>query len=226
MRRFSHRRAGRLRVPAQPGKIDRVFTGIVRAQAIVRRAVSRDQGKEIDVAPLPEAWNLEIGGSVAIDGICLTVERLADDVVTFYVSQETLRCTTAAEWVAGRRVHGEPALRLGDALDGHMVQGHVDHVGQLVERRALGQDVVAGIRFPAQAAALFVEKGSVAVDGVSLTINGIVGDVFYVNLIPHTQRETHLADLPVGANVNLETDPMARQILAVVERLQQTGASI
>lgn len=196
-----------------------MFTGIIRAQAKVVRAEARGRGREILVAPVPATWSSRVGDSIAVDGICLTVERLTADGVVFYLSQETLACTTANEWQAGRALHLEPALKLGERLDGHIVQGHVDAVGQVHSRHNIGEDLVIAFTYPPQLVPMLFAKGSITVDGVSLTINRVCDERFEVNLIPHTQRETHLASLRLGQRVNLETDPIARQVAAVIVRL-------
>ena len=193
-------------------------------QAQVRRIEPRGQGCELDIAPIPVEWRVGLGDSIAIDGICLTVEAVAAERVTFYLSQETLACTTAPDWQVSRSVHVEPAMQVGQRLDGHIVQGHVDAVGEVADRRQIGEDVVVGFRFPERLVALLFDKGSVTVDGVSLTVNRVAGDRFEVNVIPHTQQQTHLAKLKPGERVNLETDPIARQVAATIARMQQTGA--
>lgn len=200
-----------------------MFTGIVRAQAKIVRAEARGQGREIEVAPLPPDWGSRLGDSIAVDGVCLTVERLTADGVVFYLSQETLACTTAAEWQVGRSMHLEPALKAGERLDGHIVQGHVDAIGQVHSRQDVGEDAVIAFAFSPELSPMLFGKGSIAVDGVSLTINRVYNERFEVNLIPHTQRETHLANLRPGQRVNLETDPIARQVAAVIARMNLAG---
>lgn len=168
------------------------------------------------VSGLPSSWGAGVGDSIAVQGICLTVEAIEGDRARFYASAETLARTTLGDWVEGRAVHLEPALRAGDRLDGHMVQGHVDAVGRIEDRRAIGEDLRMRIEFPAGLGEAIFPKGSIAVDGVSLTINACDASTFEVNLIPHTRRETLFDRLPDGAPVNLEGDPIAKQVAWVL----------
>ena len=198
-----------------------VFTGIIRAQATIEDVRPRGQGIQIVVCPVPVAWDQGEGDSIAVDGVCLTVEQVDGERVRFYVSQETLAVTTARHWRPGRSVHMEPAVAVGERLDGHIVQGHVDATGAVADAEPVGEDLVVWFSFPETVAPMIFDKGSIAVDGVSLTVNHVDGDRFSVNLIPHTRKHTHLGDLPPGEPVNLETDPVARQVVAIVERMKE-----
>lgn len=189
-----------------------MFTGLIRAQGELTALRPRGEGVEVLVAGVPAAWRLDEGASLAVDGICLTVESFSAAGVQMYLSAETLACTTARTWAPGRSMHLEPALRAGDPLGGHMVSGHVDAVGILSAREPRGEDLVLTFTLPAALAPAVVPKGSIAVDGVSLTVNATDGATFAVNIIPHTQRATHLGRLAVGDAVNLEADMVAKQV--------------
>jgi riboflavin synthase len=151
-----------------------------------------------------------IGDSIAVAGVCLTVVALQPRAFSADVSRETLSLTTIGDWRVGRRVNLEPALRAGDALGGHLVSGHVDGVAELCERADEARSQRFRIRVPPALARYVARKGSVALDGVSLTVNAAEQQEFEVNLVPHTLAVTTLAGLAVGERVNLEVDVIAR----------------
>jgi riboflavin synthase len=188
-----------------------MFTGIVTDLGRVRAVLpGGDTGYEI--ATHYDTAGLAIGASVACSGVCLTVVEKGGDWFRVQVSAETRARSTAGSWRVGTQVNLERALKLGDELGGHMVAGHVDGMGRLVERRAEGASVRLVIEAPAALAAGIAPKGSIAVDGVSLTVNEVTGARFGVNIIPHTQAATNLGTLAVGDGVNLELDLVARYV--------------
>lgn len=194
-----------------------MFTGIVQATGrIVAVAPQGDNLRvRIDAGTLDLA-DVRAGDSIAVDGCCLTVVDVAPPHLAFDVSQETLRCTRG--FGADHRVNLEKALRLSDRLGGHLVTGHVDGVGRVVsqQRARDGEGVDVEVAVPAELARYVARKGSIAVDGVSLTTNAVDGARFTVHLIPHTLAATTLGALAPGAAVNIEVDVVARY----VERLQ------
>ncbi|MBF0125809.1 MAG: riboflavin synthase [Magnetococcales bacterium] len=168
---------------------------------------------------------VRIGDSIAVSGACLTVVAWRAGEFAVQVSSETLRATTLGNLMAGSAVNLERALRVGDRLDGHLVQGHVDAVGRVERIAPRGRSLEIWFRVPEAAGRYIVPKGSIAVDGVSLTVNQVVdagdGTRFSINLIPHSQKKTTLATLAAGREVNVETDLLGRY----VERLLGRGAS-
>ncbi len=192
-----------------------MFTGLVTHRGRVERVERRDDGGlSLTLRPEPPLEGLALGASVAVDGVCLTVAALHDGCPTFVAVPETLRRTTLGRRRAGERVHLERALRVGDELGGHWVQGHVDGVGTVtaVERR--GDDVRLSLRLPPEAAGLAVPKGSITLDGVSLTVGEVArgpdGETVSVYLIPHTLAVTGLGALGPGDGVNVEADVLGR----------------
>ena len=169
---------------------------------------------------------LSVGASLAVAGVCLTViEPIADRTAVFEVSPETLRRTTLAELRQESEVNLEPALRLGDALGGHWVQGHVDAVGEVVSIAELGEHREVNFSLPEELKASVVEKGSITVDGVSLTVSALAPGRFAVALVPHTLTVTTLGSLTVGQRVNLEVDVLAKYVQqAVASYLPRSGA--
>ncbi|HXX66518.1 MAG TPA: riboflavin synthase, partial [Polyangiaceae bacterium] len=153
---------------------------------------------------------LELGESIAVDGACLSVDAIGSDGFEVDASGETLARTTLGQLRPGARVHLERALRVGDRLGGHFVSGHVDGLGRLVERRPLGEAVWMALRIPRELARFVAEKGSITIDGVSLTVNAVTGDLFEIVLIPHTLAKTKLGALQADDPVNVEVDLMAR----------------
>ena len=165
--------------------------------------------------PLSE---VAIGDSIAVDGVCLTVESLAGASFTAIAGRETLAKTTLANAEVGRRVHLERALAVGDRLGGHLVQGHVDGVGRVISAEQAGESLVAWFAPPPELARYIAVKGSICIDGVSLTVNELAGDDFRINLIPHTTAVTHLGSLRAGDRVNLETDVLAKYVERLLGR--------
>ncbi|MGH8127929.1 MAG: riboflavin synthase [Gammaproteobacteria bacterium] len=197
-----------------------MFTGIVQGTGRIksREASGGDQRLEIDCTGVLEPTTLESGASVAVNGVCLTVVDPVDACFHADVSAETLSLTTLGDLVEGVPVNLEPALAMGDALGGHLMSGHVDGIGTLV---SLHQDARAWrLRFaaPKSLAPLIAAKGSIAVDGVSLTVNAVDGNEFEVAIIPTTMQRTVMSNYEVGTRVNLEVDMSARYLARLLEK--------
>jgi riboflavin synthase len=189
-----------------------MFTGIIQSLGEIR-TLDLGQGGERRVtvaAPGLDLARCALGDSIAVSGICLTVIALPAGAFVAEMSRETLALTTAADWRVGQRVNLEPALRLGDALGGHLVSGHVDGVARLLAQHADVGSLRQRWRADEALARYIARKGTVTLDGVSLTVNAVDGNEFEVNLIPHTQSVTTLGALQPGARANLEIDLMAR----------------
>ena len=194
-----------------------VFTGIVREIGrVVAFEGSVDEGAVLVVDAPETAPTVEVGGSVSIAGCCLTVEEIAGPRLRFHAVPETLQRTSLARLVSGDAVNVEPALRAGEPLGGHYVQGHVDGVGTVrtVEQAGAGHRVV--VEMPPDLLRYVVEKGSITVDGVSLTVAVITSDAFEVALIPHTLEATTLGTWEPGRAVNLEVDVLAKYVERLV----------
>jgi riboflavin synthase len=192
-----------------------MFTGIVEATGAVRSVVAGKPGASVTIdAGSLDLSDVSIGDSIAVNGCCLTVVELEPAAFRVDVSQETLDCTTGFE--TGARVNLEKALRLSDRLDGHLVSGHVDGRGEVTRRDQAGESCLLEIRPHAGLLRYIARKGSITIDGVSLTVNRVLGDRFEVNLIPHTLAATNLGVLRAGAQVNLEVDLLARYVERVL----------
>ncbi len=190
-----------------------MFTGIVQGVGTVR-AIEPHEGDVtvvFDTAGVSLA-DIELGGSIAVSGVCLTATRFDASSFAADVSRETLSLTTLGNRVVGSRVNLEKALRAGQALGGHYVSGHVDGVGELVSRQDDARSVRMEFRVPPELARYVARKGSICIDGVSLTVNGAEGNRFDVNLVPHTVQVTTLGALQPGHRVNLEVDIIARYV--------------
>ena len=155
---------------------------------------------------------LALGGSIAVSGVCLTAVETRPDRFAVDLSRETLDVTTFGKLGVGARVNLEPPLKVGDSLDGHLVTGHVDGVGEVVELAPAARSTTLRIRLPRDLARYVAQKGSIAVDGVSLTVNAVRGDTFEVNIIPHTQALTVIGEYRRGVAVNIEVDIIARYL--------------
>jgi riboflavin synthase len=197
-----------------------MFTGLISDMATVERVVPRQGGARLTLRPSAlDIRDLVLGESIACSGCCLTVSETAGDLVTFDAVPETLSRTTIGAWRPGTRVNLERALAIGDRLGGHLVAGHVDAVGEVLARAAEGEGARLTISLPREIAPLVAEKGSVAVDGVSLTVARAHRDRFEIALIPETLARTTLGAAAAGTKVNLEADVVARH----VARLREFG---
>ena len=197
-----------------------MFTGIIQATGRVTRSEPRGGDLRLGiVAPDLDTSDVALGDSVAVSGCCLTVVAHEGDTLAFDISNESLSLTTLGDLGVGDRVNLEKALRLSDRLGGHLVSGHVDGIGSIVSVEPDARSQRWVIEAPSAHARYVAAKGSVCVDGVSLTVNTMDGARFGVNLIPHTVEQTTFGDRRVGDRVNLEIDMLARY----VERMLATG---
>jgi riboflavin synthase len=187
-----------------------MFTGIITDVGRVRSIRDTDRDRRFEIETTYDLGTVDIGASVAHSGCCLTVVEKGPSWFAVEVSRESLDVTTLGGWGAGEPVNLERATRVGEELGGHIVSGHVDGVGQVIGVRAEGGSHRVDIRAPRPLHRFIAPKGSVAVDGVSLTVNAVEDDVFGVNIIPHTWEVTTLGRLQPGARVNLEIDVLAR----------------
>jgi riboflavin synthase len=203
-----------------------MFTGLVSDMGVVERLEPRAGGARVTIRPgsMP-VDDLALGESVACNGACLTVVERGGGRMSFDAVPETLARTTLGSWRAGTRVNLERALRLSDRLGGHLVQGHVDAVGQVLGRVAEGQGARFTISLPPALAPLVAEKGSIAIDGVSLTVARADRDRFEVALIPETLSRTVLGAAAPGTPVNLEVDVVARHVARLREFAGSPGIS-
>jgi riboflavin synthase len=195
-----------------------VFTGIVRERG---KLVGRNGGPDgaALVVEAPEtAAATHTGDSVALDGVCLTATDVSDGRIAFHAVAETLHRTTLAALEPGAEVNVEPALRAGEPLGGHYVQGHVDGVGRVADTRPQGDGLRLRLDVPPELLRYCVPKGSIAVQGVSLTIAALDEDGVEIALVPHTLAATTLADLQPGAPVNLEVDVLAKYVERLIAR--------
>lgn len=199
-----------------------MFTGLVSDIGTVAERANVDEGATFWLRCGYDVDSLELGESIAVDGACLTVAEL-DDEGRFAVeaSPETLARTTLGDRRAGDAVHLERALAVGDRLGGHFVTGHVDGIGTLRDRRRDENAWLLDFEAPGEVARYLVEKGSIAIDGVSLTINEVEGARFGVAIIPHTAEQTNLADYRPGRRVNLEADLIGKYVDKLVEPQQR-----
>ena len=191
-----------------------MFTGIVQTIGTVIGVDVFDSGDRrlsIDIRGIA-ARALEIGASLCVSGACLTIVESTKGVVAMDVSARTLADTVLGAWTVGQRVNLEPALAAGDALGGHFVMGHVDGAAEVLQAREDGRSVELVLSAPGELRSFIAPKGSIALDGVSLTVNDVSNDSFSVNLVPHTLRETTLSDCRAGSRLNLEIDIIARYV--------------
>jgi riboflavin synthase alpha subunit len=188
-----------------------MFTGLIREVGTLRAVRHTGGLVHLEIEALRCAPGLSVGDSLAVNGVCLTVTRAAPSRVSVDVSRETLRVTTVGEWRAGARLHLEPALRAGDPLGGHFVLGHVDGVGRVIRFARRGGTALLTIDANPALLSQLLPKGSIAVDGVSLTLDqGPFDRSFTLTLIPHTLRQTRFEGIRPGERVNLELDVLAK----------------
>jgi riboflavin synthase len=197
-----------------------MFTGIVTALGTVRAVSPLGGGSDMRLtiaAPWPDTASIRLGASIACSGCCLTAVEVGSDCFAADASAETLACTTLGSWRAGTTTNLERSLRIGDELGGHLVSGHVDGVGEAVSATPHNGSTGWVFRAPRELARFIAVKGSIAVDGVSLTVNGVGDDTFAVNVIPHTVSATRFAILAPGERVNIEIDMLARYVARLAE---------
>lgn len=188
-----------------------MFTGIITDIGEVR-TLSHAGDLRARIATAYDTSRIDIGASIASDGVCLTVVALGPDWYEVQISAETVARTNIARWSVGHRVNLERALRVGDELGGHIVSGHVDGVATVVAAHPEGDSTRVSFAVPESLAPFVAPKGSIAIDGASLTVNEVDGNRFGVNLIPHTKAHTTFADMPPGRRVNVEIDVLARYV--------------
>ena len=196
-----------------------MFTGIIKAKGSIT-AMNR-QGGDVRLTVSSDAmpWrDYEIGESIAVNGVCLTAVALHDNGFDTDVSVETLDVTALGDLATGSDVNLEPAISMGARLGGHLVSGHIDCVGRVTSRSSDARSIRLAIEIPAEFSCYMARKGSVCVDGVSLTINEVSGNTFESNIIPHTADVTIIGDYTVGTAVNVEVDLLARYIERLINK--------
>jgi riboflavin synthase len=188
-----------------------MFTGIISDIGELR-AIRPGGDTAFVIGTKLDLHDLALGASVACSGVCLTAIERGDDWFAVQASAETLARATLKDWRVGTKINLERALKAGDELGGHLVSGHVDAMAEIVERRAEGDSQRFSFRVPEALAAAIAPKGSVALDGVSLTVNEVQGNRFGVNIIPHTLAQTTFGAAKIGDSVNVEIDMLARYV--------------
>jgi riboflavin synthase len=198
-----------------------MFTGII--QSIGRIEAVTGQGVDVKLSIAAQDLDLsdvQLGDSIAVNGVCLTATHLTATHFEVHVSRETLSVTVGL--ANENKVNLEKALRLSDRLGGHLVSGHVDGVGEVTQFEQVGDCWLLAIRAPHALAKYIAKKGSICINGVSLTVNSIAHDIFCINIIPHTLTYTNLSELSVGVRVNIEIDQIARYVERMTEWAQET----
>lgn len=194
-----------------------MFTGIIETKGIITRAERVGGGMRLEVYAPDFGRDMALGDSVAVDGACLTIVKFIRGAFLVDVSDETLARTTLGTLRQGSHVNLERALRLSDRLGGHIVSGHVDAVGKLAGRQSAGNSTIYRVAVPPAVQLYLVEKGSVSVDGISLTVAKLLDDGFTSAVVPHTEEVTTLKDKAIGAAVNVEVDMFAKYVKRYVE---------
>lgn len=197
-----------------------MFTGIVTDVGRLIAADDRNDGRLLRIGTRYDPETIDLGASITVDGICLTVtDKGHDDTNWFeaFAALETLAVTEVGKWPVGRRINLERALRIGDELGGHIVSGHIDGLATIVGKAATGDQLTFTFEVAPEISMFIARKGSVALNGCSLTVNDVEGDRFSVHLIPYTVEVTSWADYNIGDRVNIEVDPMARYAARLFE---------
>lgn len=194
-----------------------MFTGIIETKGIITRTEHVGGGMRLEIYAPDFGRDMALGDSVAVDGVCLTIAKFIRGAFLVDVSGETLDRSALAGVQQGTHVNLERALRLSDRLGGHLVSGHVDGVGRIGQKVAAANATTYRFTAPVELIPLMVEKGSVTVDGISLTIARLYADGFEAAVVPHTEETTTLKDKPIGAPVNIEADMMAKYVKRYVD---------
>lgn len=190
-----------------------MFTGIIQAMGVVAN-IDRQQDAFTLTIQTPDSFlnNVTIGDSICVQGVCLTVTNFQKNQFTTDVSTETIRCTTFSQLKNNKRVNLEMALTLSDHLGGHLVTGHIDGIGKVKRIAKESNSSVLTISAPNDIAKYIARKGSICIDGISLTVNSVINNEFSADIIPHTYENTAILDYQIGADVNLEIDLVARYV--------------
>jgi len=195
-----------------------MFTGIIEDKGKVLRVESRGQEKRLTVEWPPHLTEVQLGDSINVNGVCLTIVRKQKRAIELDLSQETLQKTALGELQAGNQVNLERALKLTDRLGGHIVTGHIDGIGVIAEKRKERDFLQMEIRIPESVSRYVVQKGSIAIDGISLTVNEFLGAEIRMTLIPYTIEKTTLVDKMVGDRVNVEADILGKYVEKLLDR--------
>ncbi|MEC7595794.1 MAG: riboflavin synthase [Pseudomonadota bacterium] len=196
-----------------------MFTGIIQAKGSIQEVFSSKESALLKINS--NTLNLsdsKVGDSIAVDGVCLTVTELSEDWFSADVSNETMSCTTFSELSQGQSVNLERSLRLNQGIDGHLVSGHVDGVGSVDSIDKDGESIRIKIEVQGDIIKYIAKKGSICVNGVSLTVNSVEDNIFDVNIVPHTFSVTTLGELKPNSNVNLEIDQVARYVERLLDQ--------
>ena len=190
-----------------------MFTGIIQSKGNIKDIISSREGARLKInTNALDLSDSKVGDSIAVDGVCLTVTQLSGDGFTADISNETLACTTFSGLKQEQEVNLEKSLRANQGIDGHLVSGHVDGIGSVSSVEKDGDSVRIQIEAQNDIVKYIAKKGSICINGVSLTVNRVVKNIFDVNIVPHTLSATTLADLSLNSNVNLEIDQIARYV--------------
>ena len=201
-----------------------MFAGIVEEAAVIEKIVEGKEHRRIVVRSSLDLRDTKEGDSICISGTCLTVVAHEGSLLSFDVIAETLRRTSLGQRKVGHRVNMERSIRMGERNSGHFVFGHVDGVAELVERNVDGESMRLVWRYPNSLGGYFAPKGSVGIDGVSLTVGEVTSDVLSVYIIPHTAEITTLGSVKIGETANLEIDMLSRYVRSHLQALQIGGA--
>jgi len=204
-----------------------MFTGIIQAKGNIKEIRISNKGAVFVLnSNSLELSDVSIGDSIAVNGVCLTITQLDKNSFSANVSQETLNCTTFSQLRKGQNINLEKSLRLDQGIDGHLVSGHVDGVGEVVSLQKEGESTRLKIKVKNDLSKYIAKKGSICINGVSLTVNSVEADIFDVNIVPHTLSVTTLGELIENSRVNIEIDIIARHIEHLISHKSTTGIDI
>lgn len=198
-----------------------MFTGIILEKGVVKAVAQSEQSFQLTIGASKLTQDMKLGDSISINGVCLTVIAFSKKDFTADVMPETFRATNLQTLKAGNHVNLEPALQMKDRFGGHFVSGHVDGVGQIIKRTPEANAVNFEVTLPEKYRAYILHKGSIAVDGISLTVFQVTGDSFRIAIIPHTMQETNLGEKTVGDTVNLEFDLLVKNVAHLLSKSGQ-----
>ena len=204
-----------------------MFTGIIQAKGSIHEVHSSEKGAVLVINSNGlDLTDSNVGDSIAVNGVCLTATELKKNSFTADVSQETLSCTTFSELTKGQHVNLEKSLRLNQGIDGHLVSGHVDGIGEVDSVYTEGVSTRLKIKAMSDLMKYIAKKGSICINGVSLTVNSVVGNIFDVNIVPHTFSATTLGSLNEKSKVNLEIDIIARHVEQLINHQIDSGVDL
>jgi riboflavin synthase len=189
-----------------------MFTGIITNIGKIKEIIEKDNEIEVKIATDLKTEDIYLGQSISCDGVCLSITKIEGSIISFYISKETLAKTILKDWYIDYEVNIELAMQINSRFDGHIVSGHIDNIAEITNLQKIGSSYMLTLTLPAQYLKYIIEKGSICLNGVSLTVNNILANNIEINIIPITWHKTNFKNLKIGSEINFEVDMLAKYL--------------